>query len=247
MRTAQMCDSWKQVWGGDFNRVVCVLGAQAATTYTATDALDCKAWSGAPCSAHNIGAVAIAPYFGGFGAAIPAAWATLPDGGLANLFASLTSQNDPLVPAGGWLGQALGWVGKYAPAVAKYNLPLISYEGGQTFVGFPTGAASAYTNLYIAANRDPRMQAAYAAYLKGWKANGGQLFMHWFDIGAFSQYGEWGALESIMQTTSPLSSAPPKWQGLQNFISGTPCWWQNCTGTIVNAQTPMAPVNLRVQ
>jgi len=33
MRTAQMCDIWKSVWGADSNRLVCVLGAQAANTY----------------------------------------------------------------------------------------------------------------------------------------------------------------------------------------------------------------------
>jgi hypothetical protein len=251
MRTAQMCDIWKSVWGADFSRVVCVLGAQAANTYTATDSLDCKAWTaGAPCSGHNINAVAIAPYFGG---TVPALWALLPDGGLANFFASLTSQNDPLIPGGGWLGQALGWVSKYSAAMAKYKLPLISYEGGQTFESFPNGvnadgSNNPLTTLYVTANRDPRMNAAYTAYLNGWKANGGQMFMHWYDIGTYGQYGEWGALESIMQTTTPLSSAPPKWQALQNFISGNPCWWSGCTGTLgTPAKIPAAPTNLVVK
>jgi hypothetical protein len=251
MRTAQMCDIWKSVWGADFSRVVCVLAAQAASTYTATDSLDCKAWTaGAPCSAHNITAVAIAPYFGG---GLPSAWTSQPDGGLANLFASLTSQNDPSIPTGGWLGQALGWVGKYSTALAKYKLPLIAYEGGQTFVSFPNGvnadgSDNATTKLYSAANRDARMNTAYTAYLQGWKANGGQMIALFNDISTFGQYGEWGALESIMQTTTPLSSAPAKWQAIQNFISGNPCWWSGCSGTVGGAaKTPMAPANLVVQ
>jgi len=87
------------------------------------------------------------------------------------------------------------------------------------------------------------MQAAYAQYLQGWKAAGGQTFVHFNDISPYSQYGEWGALQSIMQTTSPLTSAPPKWQALQNFIAGNACWWQSCAGTI--AVAPMAPSSLR--
>jgi hypothetical protein len=250
MRVAQTCDIWKSAWGGDASRVVCVMGAQGANPWTATQALNCALWTGngnAPCSGHGIGAVAIAPYFG-FG--VPSAWTSQSDGGLASLFASLTSQNDPSIPVGGWIGQALRNVAAYKPTLAPYNLPLISYEGGQSFVSFPHGMNSnntpnALTNLYIAANRDPRMQAAYETYLKGWKSNGGQLFMHFNDIYTPSQYGVWGGLESIMQTTSPLSSAPPKWQAIQDFISGNPCWWSGCQGTL--ATVPPSPTNVKAQ
>jgi hypothetical protein len=89
------------------------------------------------------------------------------------------------------------------------------------------------------------MQAAYDTYLRGWKNAGGQMFVHFNDIYTYGQYGEWGALESFMQTTSPLSSAPPKWQSLQNFIASNNCWWSGCSGTSV--RTPMAPTNLVVK
>ncbi len=245
MRVAQVCDTWKSVWGSDASRVICVMAAQAANPWVATESLDCALWSGAPCSRHGIGAVAIAPYFGG---GVPSAWTSQSDGGLNSLFASLTSQNDPSIPIGGWLGQVLGWIAAYPPAIAKYNLPLIAYEGGQTFVSFPNGVsngkATPMTNLFIAANRDPRMNAAYQALLQGWKARGGQLFTYFNDIFPPSQYGLWGGLESFMQTTTPLSSAPPKWQALQNFISTNPCWWAGCAGTL--AAIPNAPNNLKV-
>ena len=65
MRTAQMCDIWRSVWRSD-PRLVCVLGAQAAWSYSATEALKCPYWTeGAPCSGHAIDAVAVAPYYGG--------------------------------------------------------------------------------------------------------------------------------------------------------------------------------------
>ena len=102
----------------------------------------------------------------------------------------------------------------------------------------------------MAANRDPRMGQAYTRYFQQWKTVGGQLFMHYNDVGAGSKYGSWGAIESIMQTITPLSSAPPKWQAIQSFISGNPCWWPNCSGTLDAGQTTSisaTPTNQRIQ
>jgi hypothetical protein len=235
MRTAQMCDIWRSVWRSD-PRLVCVLGAQAAWSFTATEALKCPYWTqGAPCSGHAIDAVAVAPYMGG---AVPSAWTSQTDGGLANLFQSLYSQNDPTIPAGGFMAQDAAWLKDYIKDLAPYKLPLLAYEGGQTF-GY--GATDALNNLYVAANRDPRMGQAYTRYFQQWKSGGGQLFMHYNDVGGGSKYGSWGALESIMQTIAPLSSAPPKWQAIQNFISGNPCWWPSCSGMIGAGQTTPIP------
>jgi hypothetical protein len=141
----------------------------------------------------------------------------------------LYSQNDPTIPAGGFMGQVSAWLKDYAGVLAPYKLPLVAYEGGQTFAN---GASDALNRLYIAANRDPRMAQAYARYFLQWKNSGGQLFVHYNDISVGGQYGSWGALESIMQATSPISSAPPKWQAIQDFVSTTPCWWSGCRGAI---------------
>lgn len=223
MRVAQMCDIWKAVWGADSGRVVCVLAAQASSTQDATDALTCRYWRSAPCSAHNINAVAIAPYFG---FKVPAAWTSQPDGGLKLLFQSLYSQNDPSIPPKGSLGQASQWEASYRAALASYKLPLTAYEAGQSFAN----GSAALNNLYFAANRDLRMRVAYTTYLNQWKANGGQLLMLYNDISAPDESGSWGALESIMQPTTPLSGAPPKWQAIQQFLADNPCWWAGCSG-----------------
>jgi hypothetical protein len=232
MRTAQMCDIWRSVWRSDPG-LVCVLGAQAAWSLTATEALKCPYWTqGAPCSGHAINAVAVAPYMGG---AVPSAWTSLPDGGLANLFQSLYSQNDPTIPAGGFMAQDAAWQKDFVKTLAPYKLPLLAYEGGQNFAN---GATDALNDLYMAANRDPRMGQAYVRYFHQWKNGGGQLFMYFNDVGVGSKYGSWGALESIMQTITPLSSAPPKWRAIQIFIAGNPCWWAACTGVIDTSQKP---------
>jgi hypothetical protein len=233
MRTAQMCDIWRAVWRSD-PRLVCVLGAQAAWSFSATEALKCPYWTqGAPCSGHGIDAVAVAPYFGGV---VPSDWTSQPDGGLASLFQSLYSQNDTTIPAGGWMAQQSVWVKNFISDLAPYKLPLMAYEGGQTFAN---GATGALDNLYMAANRDPRMGQVYGQYFQLWKASGGQLFMYYNDVGVGSKYGSWGALESIMQTTTPLSSAPPKWQAIQNFNFENPCWWPSCAGVIGTRQSSM--------
>lgn len=244
MRTAQMCDIWKSVWGADYSRVHCVLGAQAPNPWTAQEALNCPLWIGAgnaPCYKHNITDVAIAPYFG---FQVPAAWSTLdPATQLNDLFTELNQGG--LVSGdypGGPLKQVSDWEAAYAKMLAPYGLPLITYEGGQSFVAAPTYANGSWAQkLYIAANTDPRMQAAYARALSDWKANGGTLYMQFVDVSTPNQWGEWGALGSFLDTTSPLSSAPPKWQALQDFISGNPCWWPNCQGSL--DAVPDAPNN----
>jgi hypothetical protein len=230
MRTAQMCDIWKSVWGADASRLVCVLGAQAGNTGTATQALDCPLWTGngnAPCSNHNINAVAVAPYFGNF----PAQKSLLAavDGGHEQLFQAIDSD----------LSQVAKGEVQDKTYLARYNLPIIAYEGGQSLVSND----SAMLSLYIAANRSPSMATAYTTAFKDWKSNGGQLYVVYSDITKPSQYGEFGALESFMDTVNPLSSAPPKWQAIQKFISENPCWWPNCVGTIGTAgATPTAPI-----
>jgi len=241
MRTAQMCDIWKSVWRSD-PRLVCVLGAQAAWSFSATQALKCLYWTqGAPCSGHGINAVAVAPYLGG---AVPSAWTSQGDGGLANLFKSVYSQNDPSIPAGGFMAQGTAWVRDYIANLAPYKLPLLAYEGGQSFAN---GATDALNNLYMAANRDARMGQAYMRYFQQWKDAGGQLFIYFNDVGAESKYGSWGALESIMQTATPLGRAPPKWQAIQRFISENPCWWPGCSGAIGAGQTPALLVSPTTQ
>ena len=233
MRTAQMCDIWKAVWGPDASRLICVLGAQAGNSGTATQSLDCPLWTGngnAPCSNHNINAVAVAPYVAD--AAKDQSVAAAESNGVDQLFQQLTGNDLRQVATGEQSDKS---------ALARYNLPLIAYEGGQGLFS----NVSAVMNKYIAANRDQRMAAAYTQALKDWKDNGGGVYVLYTDISAPSQYGAYGALESFMDTVSPLSKAPPKWQAIQNFISANPCWWTDCTGTAganTPTPTPTAPI-----
>ena len=209
MRTAQVCDLWKGVWGDAADRVHCVMGAQAANSWTATQAMDCPLWTNGPCHAHGIDAVATAPYFGGY-LGSPAwestveGWTMNPDGGFDALFAEL----DPAA-----LEQAYAWIADNRAAADTYGVALLAYEGGQHLAGF-NGVENngAITALFTGANREPRMGDLYRQYFPGWRARGGGLFMQFTDIGAYSKWGSWGALEHLGQANSP------KYQGLLDYL-----------------------------
>lgn len=223
-RSAEVCDIWKSVFGGSPQQVVCVMASQAANSWTASEALSCPLWDEAPCAGHGIGALGIAPYMGDYlgqeeNADVVAAWGASA-AGLTKLFEELSSGGEiPGGPTGGALAQSLGWIGVNKAVANSFGISLVSYEGGQHLVG--VGDASnddTLTDLFTTANRDPRMGSLYTAYLEGWESHSGGLFMHFTDIGSYSKYGSWGALETIGQESSPkydalwryaLDSEPP--------------------------------------
>jgi hypothetical protein len=65
------------------------------------------------------------------------------------------------------------------------------------------------------------MKQLYLDYLQGWRREGGELFVHYTDIGRYTKWGRWGALEYLAQ---PRISAP-KYDALQSFIEQNPVWW----------------------
>lgn len=241
MRVAQIGDIWYGVYGStEFgSRVVIVMAGQAANSAVLQEELSTPDWKGAgngPAASHHIGAAAIAPYFlftSSLGSTSTlTSLVTSADSGLTELFTE----------AGTSITQTIPWITSNAKVASSFGLPLIAYEGGQSLQGFPTyGTTSPEVQLFIAANHDSRMGTAYTTDLNAWKASGGTLFMQFNDTYPSSQYGMWGLLESIMQTTEPLSSAPPKWQAVQNFMSSNKCWWTGCAGTV--GGVPDSPPN----
>jgi hypothetical protein len=253
MRSAQIGDIWYGVYGSSAfsSRVVIVMAGQAANSNVLQLELSTPDWTGTgngPASNHHIGAAAIAPYFMSLPSASDlSAMLATSDEGVSELLDAASAQGKyTSVPTGGYIAQAKAWVESNAKIAANYGIPLVAYEGGQGLEGFPKYSnGSPQVNLFLAVNLNNGIIPVYAAYFAAWKDAGGTLFMAFNDISRYSQYGEWGALQSVMQTVNPLSSAPPRWQALQDFIASTPCWWSNCTGSIV--AVPMAPTNLVVK
>ncbi|HGG59592.1 MAG TPA: hypothetical protein ENK26_06685 [Gammaproteobacteria bacterium] len=93
-----------------------------------------------------------------------------------------------------------------AKIAAKYHLPLVAYEGGQHLVGVgPAVDNPGLKEKFIAANRSPEMERLYLTMYRGWKAAGGQLFMHYADPAQYSKWGSWGVKEYLAQ---PDEQAP---------------------------------------
>jgi len=189
-------------------RVVAVLGAQAANPWTATHGLDyLKVRFGAT----GIDAVAIAPYFDVTPS--PAEASTYTAMTLDAFFNRVRTEVLPVSAA-----RAVS----YRKVANGYGVRLIAYEGGQHMVG--VGAAQdnrALNALFDAFNRDPRIKQIYLAYLTGWKQAGGELFVHYLDVGTYSKWGRWGALEYIAQPRA----AAPKFDAIQTFIEQNAVWW----------------------
>jgi hypothetical protein len=87
----------------------------------------------------------------------------------------------------------------------RFGVELIAYEGGQHLAG--SGGAEndvLLTDLFVSANRSPRMYDLYRKYLANWFAEGGGLFVAFNDVGKPTKWGSWGAWEH----REPVEDAP---------------------------------------
>jgi hypothetical protein len=132
-----------------------------------------------------------------------------------------------VIPPNGALSEAKGWMNAYDALGASRSVRILAYEGGQHLVGVGSSQwDTLIRDLFINANRDPRMGAAYTNYLSYWKSGTVndrlELFSAFNLAGRYSEFGSWGALEYIEQAGSP------KYDALSGFATAQPCWWSNC-------------------
>lgn len=231
VRTAQMSEIWKSVFGTQRDRVVAVLATQTGWQGLEDYALNTPAWvaAGNQPAWKSVDAYAVTGYFSGrLGHAESAdtvrSWLTEPDGGFSKAFQQLRSGG--LLPGKNQdsVADTLRSFQYQAKVAQKYGLQLVAYEGGQHIVGI-SGIENdtQLTNFFIALNRRPEMQALYQQLLDGWYQAGGTLFNHFVDVSSSDKWGSWGALESLNQTTSP------KYAALMDFISTHNRWWNEPT------------------
>ena len=207
-RTRTLAAVFKADLGAE--RVVSVLGAQAANPRVATDGLDfLKGRFGA--ASLGIDAVAIAPYFG-----------VSPTPAEAGKFSAMTLDAFIHYVRTTVFPYESAHMRNHRRVANQYGLRLLAYEGGQHMVG--VGAAQenqALNALFDAFNRDPRIKQLYLDYLAIWKREGGELFVHFNDVSRYTKSGRWGALEYVAQ---PRNDSP-KFDALQTFIEQNPAWW----------------------
>jgi len=233
MRTAQMCDVWKQeVFTKDKDRVVCVLGAQINWPGLEQSALNCPLWvkqGNKPCIDHGIDAVAVAAYFSGCLSGLEnpefekkiIGWNRLGEAGIQKAYEQVKDgrhfECDDTLP------EVMKNYQYHAKETTRRGLKLLAYEGGQHITSnfSQTQDNEDFVGLHVGINRNPLIKDLYKINFDNWRKAGGGLFMHFVDTSGYTRYGSWGALEYITQETSP------KWEALMEF-NQIPCWWKEC-------------------
>ena len=236
-RLSQICRALKS---GD-PQARCVANTQAAASWHTNQVLSCPyaaAEVGHAC-AKDVDVVAIAPYFGGYISgtklrSVVATWYADADGGLNKLFQEITGKDAngnavtaPLNAAGsgaptGALDQSKSWMVATKAVVDTYGIAMWAYEGGQHLL-VPTGDTdTGIQNLFVAANRDPRMGAAYDRMMSDWKSVSGQTFSYYSHVAPPSVYGMWGLKESMTDI------ANPKWVSAVKNRNLATCNWAGC-------------------
>ena len=258
LRTRQICDRFRAVFGVQATRITCVFGAQAANTFTGDEAARCplavaRGLVVGAC-AQSGDAFAIAPYFANYLDGLEnsdevAAW-SLDDlfdeiGSGGQLLDNNANGQSPFPPDAddvqtpcttfppgtavptcqiSALGEVVFWMQNYRDESDDLGMRLLAYEGGQHLVGIQgVENIPAVANLFVAANRDARIGAAYETYLQSWKDAGGELFVHFNLTFGYGKFGSWGVLESLGQ-----APRPPKAEAIDAFNAANPCWWADC-------------------
>ncbi|HIO91573.1 MAG TPA: hypothetical protein EYG68_01865 [Leucothrix mucor] len=222
-RTREMCDIWKREFGGQRNRVVCVLSSYAGGPTLGEEALSCPLVGGGACS-KSIDAYAVGPYFGDYIARIENRnllrnWSRSGGAGMNNLFTEI--MRGGLVRdqyPGGAMERLTALRIKPNVALArKHGLKLLAYEGGQHLLRVDrphTIKDERIFEFFAKANQNPRMGQAYSKYLRTWRNQGGGLLMHFNGIATINNHSYFGMLDNVEQHSSP------KYNALINFLRG---------------------------
>jgi len=197
-RSVEIFRIWQEVFGEDSERLVCVLGTQAANPWVSEQVVTYDS------AFEYADALAGAPYFGHrYGS--PETQDEVVKMSMDDLFAGLAEA----------IEANRDTTTKHAELCEKHRLTLMAYEGGQHLCGHG-GAENnqALTDLFIAANRDPRMRDMYLQDLRNWREAGGDLFMAFSSMGRPSKWGSWCLLE--YETQDPGTA--PKYQAIQEVL-----------------------------
>lgn len=220
-KSVEACNIWKQEFGGQSGRVVCVISSFARTPDVGREALACPLSKYAPCG-NKVEAYAVAPYFGDNIAQIKnraqvKQWAHSGSAGLNKLFKEIMQGGELNGgPTGGSIQLAYENGMKGSAAVAReFGVQLVAYEAGQHLKRDDpphTIRDPAVKEMFMNANLDPRMGQAYSQYLNTWKRAGGGLILHFYGIAESEPNTAFGMLENVN------SGSSPKYNALMNYL-----------------------------
>ena len=209
MRSVQIFDMWEKEFGST-DRFVRVMGSWVGWTRLSEMLLSYRN------AYKKTDAVAIAPYFE------PSLKNSKKARSVNQIFKMIYDPKERRS-----IPEVIKQIKKNADLAAKFGVELIAYEGGQHLVDWKSRSVNSHpTKLFIAANKDWRMSKAYTDFLKGWKKNGGKLFVNFSAPRTYQWYGSWGTKEYITQSTAKA----PKHRAIMQFSRSNPCWWKSCSG-----------------
>ncbi len=223
-RSVETCNIFKKEFGGQRNRVKCVVGSLNSVPWVGKEILDCPLWKEANGCGRHIDAYGIGPYFGDYIArkenrATVKSWTRNADGGKSRLFQEIL--HGGMIangPKGGSMMRLRDQIYSNKKLADKYGLELLAYEAGQHLIRYDpphTVEDPAVLNLFMSVQKDPRMKQAYQQYLKTWEQGGGGLMMHFYGIGQPEPKNFFGMLDHLHQPTTP------KFQALMDYL-GSP-------------------------
>lgn len=229
-RFAQIMAIFNSVFAGQTNRLIGVIGAQAASTTTATAMADATQWQtfepGSYVAPRTLAReLSIAPYINYTGTK-----ATTAQNIKTQLDISVAAASSHiktvLTPAG--LTQSKGWIDAYVPIASSRNLRLTMYEYNNHFDLFYYEGTVLYSSpgVPVAGALDAFIDATYSQEMADaqdelrthFKARNGSLMSFFVAVSRASRFGTWGA-KTHLEHNSAI------WNDLVSWHTANPRWW----------------------
>ena len=228
-RAVEMFDIWKRAFNGSNSRLVRVLGTNQGDKVLSEQMIKFV-------GAGAIDAIAMAPYF--FGCVEKTyscrdALKVLKDAKTVDDVFDVIDQDKQIDPSA--FSGTIAKIDAQADITSKYNLQLLTYEGGQHLTTSVMGRLQLtetekekFRALFKQVNRDPRIKKYYEDLLIAWRDRAGKgatLFTLYTLPQTFYRYGNWGLKEHLNKTRAES----PKFDGAMTFQEGIrECWWSAC-------------------
>ncbi len=120
-----------------------------------------------------------------------------------------------------------------AQLAAQYGLETISYEGGTHLLAYGDYQAS-LSDFFIEVNNDPRMGNIYQQLFDGWREiNGCTVLTHFVEVSRHSQWGAWGALQHLEDTSA-------RWDAITDMNRISADWGVRDSGAFVHGYILLA-------
>jgi hypothetical protein len=211
-------DIWTEVFAGQTERLVRVVAGQQANSWIANE---------------------IASNMNGHFDAISCATYMYVTDHDRSIFSSTTTADQVIDALTANLPTTLGWVQAHKNVASSWSttlgrpIQLVAYEGGPHL----DSQGGSYGQAFFAASTHPRMYDVYTQWLAGLEQVGLDLHLHYTFTGGLypSNFGEFGALQSMTQTTATA----PKYRALldaaQNAPPSSVVYLQTVAGTAKEA------------